>query len=99
MLEFNDEADIGILEQSIYDLVPKILALLLQDKTTRKNIFWVCNSYVEEHGKKYHAESQTLPHQITGAYTKLIRPRTEKSKDEQKNRMRKKAKVFTPYLR
>ena len=39
LLEFNDEADIDVLEQSIYDLDPEILALLLQDRTTERNIF------------------------------------------------------------
>ncbi len=95
LLKFNDEADIDVLEQSIYDLDPKILALLLQDRTTGKNILWACDSYVK-YGTQYRAECEILPHQITGAYTKLIRPRTEKTKEEQKNRTRKKAEVFTP---
>ena len=80
LLEFNDEADIDELEQSIYDLDPKILALLLQDRTTGKNILWACDSYVK-YGTQYRAECEILPHQITGAYTKLIRPRTEKTKE------------------
>ena len=95
LLEFNDEADIDVLEQSIYDLDPKILALLLQDRTTEKNILWACDSYVK-YGAQYRAECQILPHQITGVYTKLIQPRTEKTKEEQKNRTRQKAEVFTP---
>ena len=76
LLEFNNEADIDVLEQSIYDLDPKILALLLQDRTTEKNILWACDSYVK-YGAQYRAECQILPHQITGAYIKLIQPRTE----------------------
>ena len=93
LLEFNDEADIDVLEQSIYDLDPKILALLLQDRTTEKNILWACDSYVK-YGTQYRAEYQILPHRTTRVYIKLIQPRTKKSKEEQKNRTRKKAEVF-----
>ena len=105
LLEFNDEADIDVLEQSIYDLDPEILALLLQDRTTEKNILWACDSYVEAYGEKYHAECEILPNQltppdpITGKPRKLILSRTKKTKDEQKYRTRKKAEVFTPSLR
>ena len=90
LLEFNDEADIDVLEQSIYDLDPGILALLLQDRTTKKNIIWACDEYVK-HGEQCYAECQILP-----KYTKFILSRTEKTKEEQKNRTRKKAEVFTP---
>lgn len=90
LLEFNDEADIDVLEQSIYDLDPKILALLLQDRTTEKNIIWACDEYVK-HGAQYRAECQILPQ-----HTKLILSRTKKTKEEQKNRTRQKAEVFTP---
>ena len=90
LLEFNDEADIDVLEQSICDLDPEILALLLQDRTTEKNIIWACDEYVK-HGAQYRAECQILPQ-----HTKLIQPRTEKTKEEQKNRTRQKAEVFTP---
>lgn len=63
LLEFNDEADIDILEQNIYDLDPEILALLLQDRTTEKNILWACDSYVK-HGAQYRAEYQILPQSV-----------------------------------
>ena len=102
LLEFNDEADIDVLEQSIYDLDPKILALLLKDRTTKKNIIWACDSYVKEYGEAYRAECEILPHLLTprdprtGESKELIQPRTEKTKEEQKNRTRKKAEVFTP---
>lgn len=63
LLEFNDEADIDILEQNIYDLDPEILALLLQDRTTEKNILWACDSYVK-YGAQYRAECQILPQSV-----------------------------------
>ena len=103
LLEFNDEADIDVLEQSIYDLDPKILALLLQDRTTEKNIIWACDSYVKEHGEAYRAECEILPNLltprdlITGESLKLIQPRTKKTKDEQKNHTRKRAEGFTGF--
>ena len=97
LLEFNDEADIDVLEQSIYDLDPEILALLLQDRTTEKNILWACDSYVKEYGEYYRAECEILPNLLTprdpstGERKELIQSRVKKTKEEQKNRTRKKA--------
>ena len=63
LLDFNDETDIDVLERSIYDLDPEILALLLQDRTTEKNILWACDSYVK-YGAQYCAECQILPQSL-----------------------------------
>ncbi len=102
LLEFNDEADIDVFERSIYNLDPEILALLLKDRTTKKNIIWACDSYVKAYGEAYRAECEILPNLLTprdprtGERKELIQSRTKKTKEEQKNRTRKKAEVFTP---
>ena len=87
--------DIDILEEDIKALSPALLKILLQDMTTGKNIRWACDEYAE-YGKEYQAEKEIFPVLITGKNTKIIQPRTEKSKEDQKNRTKKAAEVFTP---
>lgn len=87
--------DIDILEQDIEEISPFLLKILLQDKTTDKNIRFACDEYAK-HGEAYTAEKEILPDLIIGKNTKIIQPRTAKSKAEQANRTRKSAEVFTP---
>ena len=73
-----------------------LLELLLLDRTKTTsnkthNILWATDSYT---GHKAKDEISILD--ITGPNTYLIQPRIAKSKDEQKNRTRDKAEVFTP---
>lgn len=89
----NDNID--ILEQSIWDLSPSLLNLLLQDKTTGENIKWACDEYLK-YGDEYAQEKTILPELIIKENTKIIQPRIAKSKAEQINRTRKSAEVFTP---
>lgn len=86
---------IDILEEDIKSLSPALLKILLKDMTTGKNIRWACDEYAER-GPTYRAEKQILTRQITGRNTKVIQPRTGKSKEDQKNRTKKSAEVFTP---
>lgn len=88
-------AEIDVLEQDIQDLSPYLLKILLQDKTTGHYIRWACDEYAA-HGEAYTAEKEIFPELITGANTKIIQPRTAKSKEAQKSRTRKAAEVFTP---
>lgn len=69
----------------------KILSVLLFDHTTEKNIIWATDDY-----SPIQAESQIKIYQITGENSERIRPRVQKQKEEQINRTRKKAEVFTP---
>lgn len=87
--------DIDILEQNIREKSPYLLKLLLQDKTTGRYIRWACDGYAQ-YGSLYTAEKEILPELITGENTKIIQPRTAKSKEEQQNRTKKSAEVFTP---
>jgi len=87
--------EVDIIEQSIADMSKGLLKILLIDKTTKKYIRWATNNYMSL-GKGYSAEAEIKPEIITGAYTKVIQPRVEKSQVEQMKRTRDKAEVFTP---
>ena len=93
--EFVKAEEIDVLEESILHCVPSILRLLLQDKTTKKNILWATKDY-ESLGKGYEEWSEILPELITGEKAKLIQPRSSKAKEDQTARTRDKAEVFTP---
>jgi hypothetical protein len=73
----------------------KLLEILLQDKTTSKNILWATDSY-EAMGKMFSPQSQITIDLITGVHGSLIQPRSVKSKEEQIYRTRDKGEVFTP---
>ena len=72
-----------------------LLELLLQDKTTSKNILWATDSY-ESKGDFFAPKALITADLITGKNGKLIQPRAIKSKEEQLFRTRDKAEVFTP---
>ena len=72
-----------------------LLEVLLQDKTTHKNIIWATDSY-EQKGEKFAPYASIHINLITGENRSLIQPRAVKSKEEQLVRTRDKAEVFTP---
>lgn len=72
-----------------------LLELLLQNKTTSKNILWATDSYLSK-GELFVQHTQITTDLITGVYGSLIQPRAVKSKEEQLYRTREKAEVFTP---
>lgn len=72
-----------------------LLGILLEDKTTSKNILWCTDSY-ETMGEMFSSQAQIKIELITGEYGRLIQPRAIKSKEEQLYRTREKAEVFTP---
>jgi hypothetical protein len=72
-----------------------LLEILLQDKTTSKNVLWASDSY-EKMGESYLFQSEIKTELITGEFGTLIQPRAIKSKEEQLYRTRDKAEVFTP---
>lgn len=73
----------------------EIIDLLLQDKTTKKNIIWATDNYARK-GIPFGIEKQILSTLIIGKNSKVIKPRIEKSKAEQTRRSKDKAEVFTP---
>jgi len=72
-----------------------LLNILLQDKTTSKNILWATDSY-DSNGDLFAPNANITTDLITGALGSLIQPRALKSKTEQLYRTRDKAEVFTP---
>lgn len=86
---------IDIREDDLLELSPEVLATLLRDHTTGKNIFWATHDY-EALGSEYDYHSEILPELITGEHGMVIRPRVLKSKEQQSDRVKDMAEVFTP---
>lgn len=77
------------------DIETAVLATLLRDHTTGRNIFWATHDY-EALGSAYDYHAQILPEQITGEHGMVIQPRVLKSKEQQTDRSKDMAEVFTP---
>lgn len=82
-------------ENTLFRKSRELLRILLTDRTTNKNIIWATNTY-ENMGNGFGAKDGITIKHVTGKLNKLIRPRIEKMKYEQKNRTKRKAEVFTP---
>ncbi len=72
-----------------------LLDILLQDKTTKKNIIWATDAYASL-GEGYQDKNQMLKETFLKGSALTIRPRIEKAIEEQQERTKKKAEVFTP---
>lgn len=73
----------------------EVLDILLKDRTTGKNIIWATDAY-EEYGEGFLDKNQIYQKMLIGQRALIIRPRIEKTLEEQQLRTRKKAEVFTP---
>lgn len=82
---------IDINEKELYDSYPDILDMLLYDNTTKKNIIWGTDTY-KKNG--YYFNDYITPQSII--YSNIIKPRSEKAKDEKLKRARDNGEVFTP---
>ena len=82
-----------LIETNSYPVV-HVLDLLLQDKTTKKNIIWATDTY-EEFGKGF-SDKEPIDAYLLLLRSDIIRPRIQKSLEAQAQRTRKKAEVFTP---
>lgn len=90
-----DKNQIDIKENYIYHLDNELLAILLKDHSSGQNIIWATDNYASR-GVGYYSNDQITVQAITGHNGSVIKPRTEKSKKEQADRIRNKAEVFTP---
>ena len=88
-------ACIDIRENDLLELSAEVLATLLRDHTTGHNIFWATHDY-EALGRAYDYHSEILPELITEEHGMVIRPRVLKSKENQTDRAKDMAEVFTP---
>lgn len=86
---------VDIREDDLRELSAEVLDTLLRDHTTGRNIFWATHDY-EPLGSMYGYHSEILPELITGERGMVIRPRVLKSKENQTDRSKDMAEVFTP---
>ncbi len=89
------EQNIDIKENDLLKIDRSLLGILLKDKTTGKNIIWATDNY-SKYGELYTSEKEIKIELITSRHGGIIKPRIEKSKTEQQQRVRQKAEVFTP---
>ena len=75
--------------------VKDTLKILLQDKSTKKNIIWATDIY-SEYGPGFNDKNQIKLSLFNGMNAFKLRPRISKSLEEQQERTRKKAEVMTP---
>ena len=81
------------------DIPRNVLEILLADRTTGKNIMWMTDNYVKYESlfdAKMGPKDQILVEEVNRPGTKIIRPRVDKSREEQRARVVGKAEVFTP---
>jgi len=86
---------VDIKEDILFQLDKELLEILLQDHSSNKNIIWAIDDY-KIYGNNFSANDYITISSITGKNGNIIKPRTEKSKEEQIIRIRQKAEVFTP---
>lgn len=91
---------IDIYENEILKQSPELLSILLKDYTLstencQVNIFWATNNYMDL-GVGYQYYDYITIESITGKNGEVIKPRSIKSRELQKQRSREMAEVFTP---
>lgn len=89
------EKTINIKENELLIIDSDLLSILLKDKTTGGNIIWATDNY-SKYGSDYSSDKEIKIELITSRHGGIIKPRVEKSKEEQQRRVREKAEVFTP---
>ena len=81
------------------DIPRDVLDILLADRTTGRNILWMTDGYghlESAFDQKMGIRDEILADVVARPGMKIIRPRVDKSKAEQRERIQKKAEVFTP---
>ena len=86
---------VDIKENILFELDEDLLNILLKDRTSNNNLLWATDEY-NYLGENYSISNQITVELITGINGDVIKPRIEKSKQEQAIRIRQKAEVFTP---
>ena len=72
-----------------------VLPQLLQDKSTKENIIFATDEYADV-DSSIHAKTPITVNLLRGLISDLIEPRVSKSLEQQQERTRNKAEVFTP---
>lgn len=82
--------EVDILEQH-----SMILEILLKDRTTKKNIIWGTNNYVDS-GEFYNTHMEITLELVKGIRSRIVKTRVLKSDEHKSSRTKEKAEVFTP---
>lgn len=94
------DSQVDIKENDIFELSPELLTTLLKDHTLSSedkqvNIFWATDSYADR-GAGYQYADEITVEKITGDNGMVIVPRSVKTRQQQQQRSREMAEVFTP---
>ena len=94
------DLQVDIKENDIYELSPELLNALLKDHTLstdeqQVNIFWATDNYADR-GDGYKYTDQITIEAITGSNGNVIVTSAVKSSEQQQQRSRDMAEVFTP---
>lgn len=86
---------VGIQDEILRLNAKGLLAPLLADKTTKRNILWATDAY-RALGYSYEQTQEIRPVLITGEHSDVIKTRARKEMEQQSERTRRHAEVFTP---
>ena len=86
---------VGIQEEILRLHSMGLLRPLLEDKTTKTNILWATDAY-QDLGPDYRRDKEIEATLITGEHSDVIKNRARKALEQQSERTRKHAEVFTP---
>ena len=95
VVETMERIEIDLKENYLNRLSKDILAILLKDHSSGKNIIWATDNYSHK-GIGFQKHDTIEMSAITGYNGNTVKPRITKSKKEQAERIRQKAEVFTP---
>ena len=86
---------VGIQEELLRFHSLRLLKELLIDKTTKGNIIWATDAYVEN-GEQFASGREIQTTLITGDYSGIIKNRARRHLEQQAERTKRHAEVFTP---
>ena len=89
------EIRIDIRENRLLEMDSMLLNILLKDNSSGERIIWATDDYTQ-YNEAFTKDRQITVFSITGKNGNIIKPRIEKTKQEQLSRVRDKAEVFTP---
>ena len=90
----DNENNTSLIDITAYPIAG-LLDILLIDRTTKKNIIWATDAY-SSYGEGFQDKNQMFSNAFISGKALTIRPRIEKAIEEQQERTKKKAEVFTP---
>ena len=86
---------IDIKENYLFRLDKELLQILLKDHSSGKTIIWATNNY-SSLGYGFQSSDHITVESVTDVNGNVVKPRVEKTKEEQTERIKQKAEVFTP---